>query len=78
MSGTFEGGKKAARTNRERYGDDYYTLLGAKGGESSNTGGFASENAGVDGLTGRERAILAGRAGGRKRLENKMKSAPTE
>lgn len=33
MSGTPEGGKKAAATNRELYGEDFYTRIGKKGGK---------------------------------------------
>lgn len=32
MSGTKEGGKKAAITNRQIYGDNYYAKIGRKGG----------------------------------------------
>ena len=42
MAGTIEGGKKAAKTNRERYGENWYSVIGAKGGKNGHTGGFAS------------------------------------
>ena len=32
MAGTIEGGKKAAKTNRERYGDNWYSTIGKRGG----------------------------------------------
>lgn len=32
MSGTKQGGIKAAKTNIERNGDDFYARIGAKGG----------------------------------------------
>ena len=66
MSGTIEGGRKAAATNKERYGDNYYANIGHKGGANSKTGGFASNKVGKDGLTGPERAKLAGSIGGAK------------
>lgn len=66
MAGTVEGGKKAAMTNKLRYGEGFYARIGAKGGRNSRTGGFASEVIGKDGLSGRERAVQAGRKGGRK------------
>lgn len=64
MSGTQKGGKKAARTNIKRHGKDYYAEIGRKGGKASTTGGFASEKIGRDGLTGIERAKIAGAKGG--------------
>ena len=64
MSGTVKGGLKAAKTNLKRHGKDYYQRIGRKGGKKSTTGGFASMKVGRDGLTGIERAKLAGRKGG--------------
>lgn len=36
MAGTVEGGKKAAKTMRERYGNDWYVAIGRKGGSKSH------------------------------------------
>jgi len=36
MSGTREGGKKAAIANKERHGADYYKRIGALGGSKSH------------------------------------------
>lgn len=66
MVGTKEGGKKAAQKNLEKFGRDFYRRIGKKGGKNGNTGGFASDLVGPDGLTGRERASIAGAKGGRK------------
>lgn len=66
MAGTKIGGAKAAETNRLRHGDDFYKLIGSRGGKISKGGGFKSDRVGSDGLTGRERASLAGRKGGRR------------
>lgn len=66
MSGTIAGGKKAYKTNIKRQGKDYYANIGRKGGKASGTGGFASNKIGKDGLTGLERAKLAGQKGGLK------------
>ncbi len=65
MAGTKDGGKKAALTNKAKYGSAFYAAIGAKGGKKGKTGGFASDKKGADGLTGRERARLAGSLGGR-------------
>lgn len=40
MGGTKVGGKKAAQSNIERYGKDYYARLGSKGGKVGRSGGF--------------------------------------
>lgn len=66
MSGTINGGKKAAKTNLKLHGKDFYKEIGRKGGKRSSTGGFASQKVGLDGLTGLERARIAGAKGGRK------------
>lgn len=42
MSGTKAGGLKAAKTNKERYGDDWYNRIGSLGDRNGHTGGFAS------------------------------------
>jgi len=66
MSGTKIGGMKAAYTNRLIHGIDFYARIGAMGGRNGHTGGFNSDKKGADGLTGRERARIAGRIGGKK------------
>ena len=40
MAGTVEGGKAAAKTNKAKYGDDYYNRIGVDGGKKGRTGGF--------------------------------------
>jgi len=45
ISGTPQGGRKAAKTNREKHGNDFYERIGAIGGKASNTGGFAKKKA---------------------------------
>lgn len=56
MSGTFEGGKAAAKTNKQKYGPDYYQRIGQLGGQKGHTGGFAAN---------RELARTAGYKGGK-------------
>lgn len=36
MAGTKLGGRKAAATNKEKHGDDFYKRIGAKGGSKSH------------------------------------------
>lgn len=56
MSGSKIGGLKAAATNKERHGNDFYARIGAKGGSRSTpTGGFGADH---------ERARIAGAKGG--------------
>lgn len=66
MSGTRLGGKRAAETNKKKFGEDFYRNLGRKGGVArKEPGGFSSETVGRDGLTGSERAHIVGALGGR-------------
>jgi len=58
MAGTSEGGKRAAATNKRKYGPDFYREIGAKGGKLGKTGGFAA------GEEGRKRARIYGAVGG--------------
>ncbi len=59
MAGTKQGGMAAAATNKQKYGNDFYSKIGAKGGKNGKTGGFAAGDA------GRERARVYGAVGGR-------------
>ncbi len=56
MSGTKAGGQLAAKTNKNKYGADFYAKIGSKGGKLGHTGGF---------FANRELAKLAGAKGGR-------------
>ena len=56
MAGTKDGGKKAASTNKDRYGSNFYAKIGAKGGKIGTTGGFAAN---------RDLARKAGAKGGK-------------
>lgn len=56
MAGTKAGGKAAARTNKMKYGEDFYGRIGAIGGKRGHTSGFAAN---------RELARIAGAKGGR-------------
>ncbi len=39
---TPEGGRKAAATNKAKYGEDFYKIIGQKGGRTSRNGGYAT------------------------------------
>lgn len=54
--GTKLGGLRAAATNKERHGEDFYKNIGKLGGKAGHTGGFAANPA---------LAQLAGAKGGR-------------
>ncbi|HEX4662130.1 MAG TPA: hypothetical protein VH144_00785 [Candidatus Saccharimonadales bacterium] len=56
MAGTTKGGQKAAATNKQRHGKDFYAKIGAVGGKKGTTGGFAAN---------RDLARVAGAKGGR-------------
>lgn len=66
MAGNIQGGLQASNTNKTKYGADFYKRIGTIGGKKSRNGGFGSDKIGPDGLTGRERARIAGRVGGLK------------
>lgn len=42
MSGTKLGGARAAKTNKEKYGEGFYARIGAIGGKKGGAKGFAS------------------------------------
>lgn len=61
MSGTVAGGRKAAVTNKLKYGDSFYRVLGAKGGTQTHKSGKLYD-IGFGGDP--ERARTAGKKGG--------------
>lgn len=69
MAGTKAGGKKAAETNKERYGKDFYAMIGRRGGQNGHDGGFAAN---------RELAKIAGAKGGKKSKRGPAKKKDEE
>lgn len=59
MAGTAAGGRLAAEKNKKK-DPDFYKRIGAMGGKSGHTGGFAA------GAEGRKRASQFGAIGGSK------------
>lgn len=45
MSGTRIGGQRAAATNKKKYGENFFAIIGSKGGQNGHTGGFAANPA---------------------------------
>ena len=75
IAGTRAGGLRASLTNKQKYGEDFYANIGKLGGENGHTGGFANDTIiGKDGLTGRQRAIIAGSIGGKKSRRTKKET----
>nr|DAD69479.1 MAG TPA: Small hydrophilic plant seed protein [Myoviridae sp. ctqMr7] len=56
MAGTKAGGLKAAATNKSKYGKNFYSRIGKKGGQNGRTRGFYNNP---------ELARHAGRKGGK-------------
>jgi general stress protein YciG len=67
MAGTKPGGKSAAKTNKAKYGPDFYARIGAMGGKKGRTGGFYAN---------RDLARTAGAKGGR--ISRRTKTTKTE
>lgn len=66
---------KAAQTNKEKHGADFFARIGARGGRNGHSGGFSADGrVGKDGLTGPERAKIAGAKGGRVSKRGKAKT----
>lgn len=70
MSGTREGGKLAAKINKDKYGEDFYQKIGTKGGGAKHPNkGFGNES---------KRASEAGRKGALARWRKHEKRNSTE
>lgn len=69
MAGTRVGGLKAAKANKKRHGEDFYTRIGRRGGlaPARTPRGFAAD---------RELASRAGRKGGLISRRGKAKVRP--
>jgi general stress protein YciG len=69
MAGTKAGGAKAAATNRERHGENFYNNIGRAGGTKSRGGGFAKDP---------ELARIAGQKGGKISKRHKIEKPVDE
>ena len=69
MAGTITGGKKAAETNKKKYGKDFYARIGAIGGHNGHTGGFAANHT-LARLAGHLGGIKSKRGAGLKRKDH--------
>lgn len=69
MAGTKAGGKKAAASNKAKYGKNFYADIGRKGGKAGHTGGFAADP---------ELARRAGAIGGKKSKRGPAKNKISE
>ena len=80
MAGNKAGAQKAAKTIKQRHGEDFYRRIGHIGGSAtpSQPRGFASQVVGKDGLTGLERARIAGSKGGTKSRRGPAKKKKDE
>lgn len=66
--------KKATKTIRDKFGDDYFSRIGQRGGKRGwRNKGFACELISNDGLDGFQRARIAGSKGGKKSRRGKAK-----
>lgn len=75
MAGTKAGGLKARDANLAK-NPNFYSDIGRIGGSNGTSGGFASLSIGDDGLTGPQRAKIAGKKGGEKSRRGKSKTNP--
>lgn len=67
MVGTKAGGIKAAKTNLEKHGADFFKRIGKKGGQNGHTGGFAANRA-LASIAGRKGGLISRR--GKAKYEN--------
>lgn len=73
MAGTKEGAAKAAQTNKEKYGEDFYRIIGGqswKNPDRSRETGFA--------LLPKEEVVRLGREGGKKNKGKKYAKKEVE
>ena len=73
MSGTKAGGIRAAATNKAKYGKDFYSIQGRKGGLKTGIKGFAIANpCSCTEIVGQhKKAVCAGKKGGKLGHEGK-------
>lgn len=57
---------------KERFGKDWFADIGSRGGQARVPKGFGSHKVDANGLTGPERARIAGRKGGKAFQKKKL------
>lgn len=70
MSGTREGGQKAAKKNKQNFGSDFYRYIGHLGGRKGHTGGFANNPA-----LAKKAGAMGGRAHSSRRTASEAQKA---
>ena len=58
MAGTVIGGQRAAESNKQKHGSDFYKMIGSKGGRKGKADGV------IKGFAVSGKAVEAGRKGG--------------
>lgn len=77
MSGTKSGGLKAAKTNLERHGPNFYRDIGRMGGQNGHTGGFAA-NPALAREAGRKGGLISRRGSAKKSVETEVSTRNSE
>ncbi len=72
MAGTKEGGRKAAETNKRKYGSEFYARIGREGGKNGHSGGFAA-NPMLARIAGAKGGRLSKRGPAKKNVEQSAK-----
>lgn len=78
MVGTKAGGSKAAKTNKEKHGEDFYARIGKKGGSRACTKGFASKSSAFVSACGKKGGSISKRGPAKKKPVENIVEKPVE